>query len=219
LEEQRTRIAQELHDHLLQNLTVLVLELSLMDTNAAAPSVPTSWKDKVKEMTQLVNEMIQSVRRLKTELRPKVLDEFGLVAAIEWEADAFMKRTGTKVRCKAHPETMELPAAIATEVFRMFQELVSYIEKHADAQRVEVHIKRDRRSLTLTVSDDGKGIGAEQLRRTDSLGLLALQERTGTLGGQLDIQTCPGKGTTATLRVPIQPEPPVDATPSARNAR
>lgn len=203
LERERTRLAQELHDNLTQKLTVLALELSLLDGNILSEQdYPRArLREKVKEMGQIVTDMIQSLRKIKAELRPKVLDEFGLVAALEWESTAFQRRTGIKCRFNANPDEMVLSPHMATEVFRMFQEIISNVAEHAQARQVGVEVTQDQAGLMLRVHDDGKGITRQQRESPKSLGLLELRERAEAIGGELELIGKPGSGTVVTVRI------------------
>src|SRR5204863_211323 len=125
----------------------------------------------------IVTEMIMSVRQIKAGLRPKLLDECGLVAALEWESERFQTRTGAKCVVRAVPEDLALPAQTATELFRIFQEIMANVAEHAQARRVEVALKQEAKGLILKVSDDGRGITAEQSSDPKAVGLLAMRER------------------------------------------
>ena len=205
LEKQRTSLAQELHDTLAQNLTVLVLELSLMQDSVTSEPVlsRSTLHEKLKELAQIVNEMIRSLRKIIAELRPKLLDECGLVAALEWESEGFMKRTGLKCRLEAHPEELTLPPDVASGLFRMFREMLSNIEKHAQARQVDIEVKQDGSGVILRVTDDGKGIMPEQIRSSNAMGLIEIRERARSLGGELEIEGIAGKGTSVTVKVPL----------------
>ena len=204
LERERTRLAQELHDNLTQKLTVVSLELSLLDGNLSSEQELSRARisGKIKEIGLLINDMIHSLRRIKAELRPKVLDEFGLVAALEWESEVFSKRRRIECRFHAEPEDMEVPSHLSTELFRMFQEILANVAVHAKAHRVQVDLKQERSWLILQAKDDGLGITPEQMASSKSVGLLELRERTAALGGELRIHGTPGAGTTVVIRVP-----------------
>jgi signal transduction histidine kinase len=205
LEAERTRLATELHDDLIQKLTILSLELSLMDGSMLAePNLDRARvRAKVDELAGLVSGMIRSLRKMKGQLRPKLLDEYGLIAALEWATDGFRNRTGLKCRFKSQQEELSLPPQVATELFRAFQEILSNIEAHAQAERVDVDVRQDRTWLQLRVSDNGAGIGYDKIASDSSLGLLELRERVLPLGGEVQVEGVPGKGTTVTIKVPV----------------
>jgi signal transduction histidine kinase len=205
LESERTRLARELHDGLVQKLTVLALEFSLMEARILAEENVARLKvpEKLKELAALVGDMIHALRKIQGTLRPKVLDEYGLIAALEWATDTFRKRTGLECRFTVHKEEPVVPPLVATGLFRMFQEILLNIERHAHAQRVEIEVQEKRKWLVLTVSDDGRGITAEQINSSSSLGLIELRERVLPWQGRLTVESAPGTGTRITVKVPV----------------
>ncbi len=206
LESERTRLAQELHDNLTQKLTVISLELSLMDGSVSSENdLPRAkLKEKIKELAAIVSDMIHSLREIKAQLRPKVLDEFGLVAAVEWETKAFGKKTGIEAFFRAEKEELTLAEPMATELFRMFREIMANIADHAQARKVTVELKEKGGRLVLRVSDDGIGITPAQTASPKSLGLLELRERATALSGTIEITGASGAGTTVTVAIPLQ---------------
>jgi signal transduction histidine kinase len=207
LENERTRLARELHDDLTQKLTVVSLELSLVDNSVHADEERgrARLRENIKELSQLVADMINSLRRIKGELRPKVLDEYGLIAAVEWESNEFARKTGIRCAVRAEPEEIAMTAGTATELFRIFQEIMTNVEKHAHAKRVEVLIRQEGQKVILRVGDDGIGISTEALKRASSVGLLELRERAATLQGQISVVGTEGRGTTVTVEAPLSP--------------
>jgi signal transduction histidine kinase len=159
---------------------------------------------------KLIDETIQTVRRISTELRPGILDDLGLVAAVEWAAEEFQARTGTKCHISLPRADLTLDPERATAVFRIFQETLTNVARHANATEVDVRLAYDQRDVSLEVRDNGNGISEEQLAAADSLGLLGMLERALLLGGELTIDGVPGKGTTVRVRIPqsdcAQPE-------------
>jgi signal transduction histidine kinase len=209
LERERSSLAKELHDDLIQKLTVLALELSLLDSGWRGSSEGGEAKcEKMRELAQLVTEMIQSVRRMQTELRPKLLDECGLAAAVEWEVGLLAKRCRLETSFKVNPEELQLPQHTVTEMFRVFQAILSNVEGHACASALEVQIDQGSDGVTLRVSDNGKGMSVEQSAGPNALGLLEVRERVGSLHGELSVKSSPGKGTTVIVRVPTDLGPP-----------
>jgi len=200
-EEERTRIAREIHDELGQALTGLKMDLSWLARHL--PADAPELQRKVESMSQLVDATIHVVRRISTELRPGVLDDLGLLAAIEWQAHEFQTRTGIRCRLRARREDLDLDADRATAVFRIFQETLTNVARHARATEVVVRLDVGEQQLTLEVKDNGIGISAEALADPHSLGLLGMRERALVFGGRLDVRGEPGRGTTVTVTIPF----------------
>jgi signal transduction histidine kinase len=200
-EEERTRIAREVHDELGQALTGLKLDMSWLLTKVARSTKPV--QDKVKTMVDHIDETIQTVRRIATELRPGILDSLGLVAALEWQANEFTTRSGIACHVTSNVDDSELSQQIATVFFRIYQEALTNIIRHAKASRVDVRLTEENGSLVLSVKDDGRGISEEEIANTRSIGLVGMRERAMLIGGEIALQGAPGKGTTMTLRVPL----------------
>lgn len=200
-EEERTRIAREVHDELGQALTGLKLDLSWLATKLARNREPV--QDKVKTMTEHVDETIQTVRRIATELRPGILDSLGLIAALEWQANEFQSRTGIPCVVTTTVADTLWDQQFSTGVFRIFQETLTNVIRHAKATRVEVSFAEEGESLALIVKDNGRGISDEENANTRSIGLVGMRERARLIGGELMLQGVPGRGTTVTLRVPL----------------
>ena len=204
-EEERTRIAREVHDNLGQALTGLKLDMSWIATKVARSAKPV--QDKVKTMVDHIDETIQLVRRIATELRPGILDSLGLVAALEWQANDFQTRTGIPCHVTSTVDDSQLSQQVATVFFRIYQEALTNIIRHAKASRVDVRLSDENEALVLTVKDDGRGISEEEIANTRSIGLVGMRERAMLIGGEITLQGAPGKGTTMTLRVPWNRQP------------
>jgi two-component system sensor histidine kinase UhpB len=204
-EEERTRIARELHDELGVRLTCLKLDLAWLQSLMVRESLPPRDKmaEKLHSMTAEVDATIASVQRLVVELRPGILDDLGLVAAIEWQCQDFERRSGTPCVCKASQEKIVLDGAHATAAFRICQEALTNVARHAKATSIRVLIEQINGELLLEIQDDGQGIRTEQLTDSASSGLLGMRERASSLGGHVGIDSWLGKGTTVTLRLPI----------------
>jgi signal transduction histidine kinase len=159
--------------------------------------------DKIEEIDKLVGGTAERVRKLCTELRPSVLDDLGLVAAIEWQAREFQTRT--RIRCEAKPGVEMIAASRdqATAIFRIFQEILTNVARHAHASKVRVRLEVDDANLVLEVGDNGKGIPPGEIAGSNSLGLLGMRERAGLLGGKVEIAARPGKGTRVTVSIPL----------------
>jgi PAS domain S-box-containing protein len=200
-EEERTRVAREIHDELGQALTAIKIDLSSLICR-----LPDDGKKQSESTLRLVDETIQSVRRIATELRPVILDEFGLVAAVEWASEEFQARTSIKCRLDLPQEDFVIDPERATALFRIFQETLTNVARHANATEVSVRMFRPEGGLTLEVHDNGKGATEEQLLGGSSLGILGMRERALLLGGDLTITGAAGKGTTVIARIPQTPE-------------
>ncbi len=200
-EKERTIIAREIHDELGQSLTALKIDLSLL-----AGRLPKDQKkiiEKTESMSALIEGTIQSVKRISTELRPGILDHLGLTAALDWQAGEFEKRTGIVCEVVCEPEEITVDRDRSTTVFRIFQETLTNVARHANASKVDVLLKREDSSLTLQVQDDGDGITREQVSDVRSLGLIGMRERIHYWGGSLEISGDRNRGTTITARIPL----------------
>ena len=205
-EEERTRIAREVHDELGQALTGLKMELAWLDKKfAEAGQFPALrfLRQKTREIPEVVDQIISTVRKIATELRPGVLDDLGLEAAIEWQIHDFQKRTGIKCEFASNLSDIALSQERATAVFRIFQETLTNIARHANASRVKIKLEASHGKLLLEVQDNGKGMTARDLSGAKSLGLLGMRERATMLDGEVTIVGHRGKGTTVGLRIPL----------------
>ena len=204
-EEERTHIAREVHDELGQALTALKIDLYALQRGLSRGNDPNVDRltEKIKSMSGLIDATIHSVRRIATELRPGILDDLGLVAAIEWQANDFQTRTGIKCEVTASVDYLELDRDRSTAAFRILQETLTNVARHASASRVGIELKRDDRSLVLEVRDNGKGITASELSGSKSLGLLGMRERAQLFGGDLRISGAAGNGTRVIVNMPL----------------
>ncbi len=201
-ENERTRIALEVHDELGQALTGLKLDLARLARQP--PRARSSPAEKIKPLVARVNATIQTVRRIATELRPGILDNLGLVAAIEWQAAEFQSRSGIRCGAQADPEVAHLSPELNTAFFRIFQETLTNVIRHARATRVEVHLAKQADFVALTVKDNGRGISDAEITSIRSIGLCGMRERAALFGGQVIIRGQPGHGTTVTVRIPFR---------------
>jgi signal transduction histidine kinase len=158
--------------------------------------------EKTEGMRQLIDATVQQVRRISTGLRPEILDEMGLVAAIGWQAGEFQRRVGIRCRLRLPEDQISLDKERSTAVFRIFQEVLTNVARHARATSVHVDLAISEDNLTLQVADDGIGISADQVRSHDSLGLLGMRERAQLLGGDVSIHGAPSRGTTVSVSLP-----------------
>jgi signal transduction histidine kinase len=205
-EEEQTRIAREIHDELGQALTGLKMDLAWLTQHLPASAKPL--RGKTQEMSGLIDGTIHSVRRIASGLRPEVLDEGGLSTAIEWQVKEFQKRTGIRCRITLPEQEPSLSQEQATAVFRILQEVLTNVARHAQATRVDVVMVADPGKLQLEVQDNGRGIAESERRSNKSLGLLGMRERALLINGEIDIAGLKGAGTRVMLSVPLASSPP-----------
>jgi signal transduction histidine kinase len=198
-ESERKRLARELHDETGQALTSILLGLKPLEASMADDQSRAA----LAELREHVVAALQDVRRLAVELRPAVLDDFGLVPALERLTDAFAEQTNIRVDFHSALGDTRLPNEVETALYRVVQESLTNIVKHASAQRVSVSIARRPSGAAAVIEDDGKGFDQRTLRE-DGLGLLGMRERLGLIDGRLEIESRPGAGTTVVAEVPLR---------------
>jgi PAS domain S-box-containing protein len=201
-EEERTRLAREVHDQLGLALTSLRFDLSWLSRQIRPEE--TAQRDKVLEMTASVDETIRQVRQMATTLRPTLLDDAGLVAAIEWQAHDFERRTGITCRVVSDLDDHAIDKDLATAVFRIFQEALTNIARHAGATSVEVWLPRPAGQVTVSIEDNGRGITRDEIEDIQSIGLLGMRERAMRLGGDVTFASGLEAGTRVTIVVPLR---------------
>jgi signal transduction histidine kinase len=203
-EEERRSVAREIHDELGQALTTMKLELSLLREEVLQDV--TAATNRIQSLKDGIDETIQAVKRIITKLRPGLLDDLGLTAAIEWQAKDFQQHTG--IVCEVHAETEEVDinSEISTAMFRIFQETLTNITRHSGATRVLVNLFLSDNNLKLQVQDNGKGITTEEINNPKSFGLIGIRERAQYWHGAVDIQGVNEIGTTIIISFPIPPE-------------
>jgi len=200
-EEERTWIARELHDDLAQSLAMLRIDLLwIKDRGIGAEAAVRS---KLEAMQKLLDESVTATRRIAADLRPLILDDLGLVAAVEWLTQRFAERSGTACAVTISPQDLELDEPYATAVFRILQEALSNVARHAKASRVDVEIARSDSEVRVRVQDDGCGFEAALPRKTNSFGLVGLRERSHLVDGVLEIASATGRGTLIEVRIPL----------------
>jgi signal transduction histidine kinase len=199
-EEERIRIAREVHDELGQALTGLKLELTWLTSHL--PAEMKHLHERTRSMADCIDETIHAIRRIATELRPGLLDTAGLLPAIEWQASQFQRQTGLQCRVKAAIKEKLFDQDLNTAFFRIFQETLTNIIRHARATRVEVRLAEVGNHVLLEVKDNGRGILEAEMHNTKSIGLLGMRERAALLGGEVRVRGEPGKGTTVSVRIP-----------------
>jgi PAS domain S-box-containing protein len=200
-EHERTRIAQEIHDELGGLLTGIKAYINVAIERAGGQPDPL-----LRDVQGLAQDAIETVRRVITDLRPSVLDQLGVWAALEWYAEQVAQRTGLKCTCGIAPEAAELDvdAERSTMLFRIAQEALTNVVRHADASAVHLSASRDNHAVLLTIADNGKGIDKAHLLNKESFGIMGMHERTRGFGGVLTITGTPGKGTVLQLRLPLE---------------
>lgn len=200
-EEERALIARTIHDELGQNLTAMNMDIAWIE-NKLLPEQET-LKDKAAGIAGLIYETLQRVKRLSAELRPGLLDDLGIVAAIEWQADEFRDATGIKCKMDVDKQIPKLDEDTAMMIFRIFQEIMTNVARHAKATQVKVVFKRMENQLVLEVSDNGKGIKSEEIDKLTSFGIVGIRERVRQLGGSVSFEAKRGKGTTVRILIPM----------------
>ena len=200
-ERERTRIAREVHDELGQFLTALKIDLACLGQGLGGRGDDLS--EQVEGMTRKIDGAIQTVRKICSELRPSILEDFGLPATIEWNLEDFQKRTGIRCTAKIDPSIPEVEKRLALVVFRIFQEAITNVLRHAEATAVRVTLRRDRENLTLKVSDNGKGISKKSLSSPGSLGIIGIRERVRFWNGGLQFKSVRNRGTTMIVSIPL----------------
>ena len=205
-EDECARIAREIHDELGQTLTATKIDLAwvakqVSSTESREPRI--DLRSRLDDAMQNIDVTIQAVRQIATMLRPRILDELGLSAAIEWQSRDFEKRTGIVCTLAVPPNPIPIGPEESTAIFRIFQEMLTNVARHASATRVSVRLTLSTRVLTLAVTDNGRGITDQELNTKTTLGLLGMRERAEQWGGTLVISGHRGQGTTVSVQIPI----------------
>ena len=200
-EEERTRIAREVHDELGQSLTALKLQLTWLA--GRLPGALGRVREQVSSMLRRIDETIHTVRRIATELRPGLLDSAGLPAALEWQAGQFERQTGIRCHVTIDIGERDCNQEMNTTFFRIFQETLTHVLRHARANRVEVRLTRQGEHLVLEVKDNGRALTDGGTRGEESIGLLDMRERAGLFGGELEVHGLPAQGTTVRVSIPL----------------
>ncbi len=209
-EQERTRIAREIHDDLGGNLTAIKMALALLARRL--PAGDTALAAKAAYLDALVDRTIESAHRISGDLRPGVLD-FGIVAAIDWQAKEFEKQTGIPCVFSAEMSELDLHPDQAAALFRIFQEALTNIGKHAHATRVRVRLGKNRHGVHLEIKDNGCGIAATDRLKPNSFGIRGMTERASALGGSLSVSADPGGGSLVAIRIPLPTQQADDPAP------
>ncbi|MBI3898209.1 MAG: PAS domain-containing sensor histidine kinase [Gammaproteobacteria bacterium] len=200
-EQEKRAIARELHDELAQALTGLKMDVAWIKDKLPAP--PPEIVNKLQNMELLLDDTVAATRRISADLRPMMLDDLGLVPAIEWLVQNFIERTGIHCEFILTDPHLELHDPHATSLFRSLQESLTNIGKHANAGNVNVTLASTDDTVTLSVRDDGVGFSLQSPRKPNSYGLIGLRERAYLLGGTATIESRPGEGTCIEVRLPF----------------
>jgi signal transduction histidine kinase len=204
-EEERKQVAREIHDELGQELAALKMDLTLLLRKIARdPQVNcVEVSADLIATASLVDRAIQTMRGICLELRPDILDKLGLCEAMRWQAEEYRSRTGIACDLSFSPSEISLVDAQATALFRIFQEALTNVARHAGATAVVARLALDREEVALSVSDNGRGITAAEIASARSLGLLSMRERVAALGGRFSVTGVPGAGTTLSAAIPL----------------
>jgi two-component system sensor histidine kinase UhpB len=199
-EDERITIAREIHDELGQQLTVLKMDVSWLHKNL--PDSNKKAKEKTQHLLNMLENTVKTVRKISSELRPSMLDDLGLLAALEWQSQEFSKRSGIKTIFSSAIGNLYFSQNIATGIFRIFQESLTNVARHADATRVKASLQMKNGNIVLQIEDNGKGFTIASIENNKTLGILGMRERTLMMGGEYKITSTPGKGTIVEVIVP-----------------
>lgn len=205
IEEERSRISREIHDDIGQRMTALRMDLSLLEKSlkeSSDPAVREMTVNEIPVIQQMIDDGIRTMRKIIRDLRPEVLDTLSLVDGIRWQADEFQKRTGIRCTLTLTDEDLSFEPNVSTAVFRILQEALNNVVRHARATEVSVLLQRSDGMLFLEVTDNGKGITEYEKNKIDSFGLLGIRERARSIGGSMSIHGEQGKGTVLRVGVP-----------------
>jgi PAS domain S-box-containing protein len=209
-EEERMIIAREIHDELGQALTLSKIGIAWLGgrlVKTVDEEVRKPLEDKITELDRMLDATLDTVRRILSALRPPLLDDLGLKAAMEFHVAEFSKRVGIRYDFQVAPH-VQLPLGHATAIFRIFQEILTNIARHAKASRISIQAAEADSQFVLTVEDNGKGISPEDVRELKHFGILGMQERAWAIGGELEVYRRSGGGTRVALKVPLLPDVP-----------
>lgn len=199
-EEERKHIAREIHDELGQQLTVIKMDVSWIRKKTEATNSPVL--DKIRDLTKILDDTVNTVRKISSRLRPSLLDDLGLVAAMEWYLNDFKQRTGIDIVFHLPKQELELPDSINTCLFRILQESLTNVARHAGATLVTVILNEDVETIKLMIKDDGKGYDVSNASGKRTLGIIGMKERAAMIGGKYNIYGKPGEGTIVSIEVP-----------------
>lgn len=202
-EEERIRLAREIHDDLGQCLTGLKMDVAWLKKHLGRNPETPQISQRLTMMQGLMDETVNWVRRIAGDLRPAMLDDIGLLAAIEWETSEFQNRSGIACHLTARPPAVHLTPEAATVVFRIFKEMLTNVARHAKARHIEIRLSQTATAFSLSVCDDGCGFARETLHAGRSLGVLGMSERAASMGGKFTLHSQPNQGTMAQVSLPL----------------
>ena len=199
-EEERTHVARELLEEFGQLMTALQMDLAWLMSRLT--NEQSDLKEKIDGMSELINQSLQLVRRLSGQLRPSVLDHFGLAAATEWQAEIFSEQSGVSHQLRLDEGSDLLDRELSTALFRILQESLTNVERHAEATEVRIDLRVDPDRATLVVTDDGRGIAPDEISGPQSMGLAGMRQRARALDGDVIVEALPERGTRITASIP-----------------
>ncbi len=199
-EDERKSIAREIHDELGQNLTAIKILLSMLKKNIFQDDLV----NQINEIIKICDSTINSIQNITSKLRPELLDELGLIPAIEWQLKKFSEQTKIEYILNIPDEVIHLNSEKETALFRIFQEALTNVARHSNASRVRVSITIDDRNLVMEIYDNGKGITQNQINSPNSLGILGMKERSILLGGEFIIKSTMNSGTIVKVKIPVE---------------
>lgn len=200
-EEERTMIAQEIHDELGQVLTALKIQISLLANKLNKNQ--QALKERINSLSDMIDASVESVQKISSKLRPGILDELGLIAAIEWQAEDFEKLTNIKCSLSLPKAEIVLEKNKSTAIFRIFQEALTNIARHSQATKAQISLLNHQSNIYLEIQDNGKGISQDEIKDFKSLGIHGMEERAMVFGGQVYIDGIAGKRTTVKVEIPV----------------
>jgi len=200
-ENERSHMAREIHDELGQQLTGLKMDISWL--NRKINSKDETVKEKIKDTISLIDKTVITVRRIATELRPSILDDLGLIAAMEWQSEEFEKRSEIKSIFSSNVSQLKINTDVATAVFRIFQESLTNVLRHSQATEVISFFRLENNIITLFIEDNGIGFKENEIKNKKTLGLLGMKERIQLINGKYEINGNSGKGTSVIITVPL----------------
>lgn len=200
-EQEKSRVARELHDELGGALTALKMDAAWL--RERLPGNATELQEKIASMQQLLDQTVTATRRISTDLRPMMLDDLGLAPAVEWLVQDFQRRSGIACELAVGSADLQTTGAHATAIFRILQESLTNVARHAAATQVEIILETENQELVLTVRDNGRGFSTGESRASGSFGLIGMRERVYLLNGEVSIQSESGKGTTVEVHIPL----------------
>ena len=202
-EEERARVAREIHDELGQALTCMKIDLwQIREESSLDPVDKDAVLLKIESLLGFIDATVDTVRRIASDLRPSILDDLGLVPAIEWQLSDFQRRTGI-ICAFRKPRSLVIDKDYSSALFRVFQESLTNVARHSEAEKVEITLRKTKGELVLTIRDNGKGIRESEVSSAASLGILGMRERVLPFDGRIQITGKPGKGTRVTVRIPL----------------